>query len=142
VHVPDQWDLIACILALGRFCSEPSELGVAERWYEHTALEDLLGISAEKINETRLYRGLDQLLEQKDALCAHLQEQYRSWFGLGFEFLLYDVTSTYFEGLAEGNSLAARGYSRHSKKDTHKYAYHPRPFSLNCRPFEIGGDRR
>ena len=41
------WDLIACILALGRFCAEPSELGVAERWYEHTALEDLLGISAD-----------------------------------------------------------------------------------------------
>lgn len=112
-----QWDLVACILALGRFCAEPSELGVAERWYEHTALEDLLGISAKKINETRLYRGLDQLLEQKDALCAHLQEQYRSWFGLGFEFLLYDVTSTYFEGLAASNTLAARGYSRDHRPD-------------------------
>jgi len=116
-HEQIQWDLIACILALGRFCAEPSELGVAERWYEHTALEDLLGISADKINETRLYRGLDQLLEQKDALCAHLQEQYQSWFGLGFEFLLYDVTSTYFEGLAEDNVLAARGYSRDHRPD-------------------------
>jgi transposase len=112
-----QWDLIACILAVGRFCAEPSELGVAERWYEHTALEDLLGISAEKINDTRLYRGLDQLLKQKNTLCAHLQEQYQSWFGLGFEFLLYDVTSTYFEGLAEGNTLAARGYSRDHRSD-------------------------
>lgn len=112
-----QWDLIACVLALGRFCAEPSERGVAERWYEHTALKDLLGISAEKINETRLYRGLDRLLEQKDALCAHLQRQYQSWFGLGFEFLLYDVTSTYFEGQAEGNGLAARGYSRDHRSD-------------------------
>jgi len=112
-----EWDLVACILALGRFCAEPSELGLAERWYKHTALEDLLGIPAEKINETRLYRGLDQLLEQKDALCAHLQEQYQSWFGLDFEFLLYDVTSKYFEGLAEGNSLAARGYSRDHRPD-------------------------
>lgn len=112
-----EWDLIACVLALGRFCAEPSELGVAERWYEHTALEDLLGISAGKINETRLYRGLDALLDQKDALCAHLQEQYQSWFGLGFEFLLYDVTSTYFEGLAEGNTMAARGYSRDHRPD-------------------------
>lgn len=112
-----QWDLIACVLALGRFCAERSELGVAERWYEDTALEDLLGIPAETINESRLYRGLDQILEQKDALCAHLQEQYRSWFGLEFEFLLYDVTSTYFEGLAEGNDLAARGYSRDHRPD-------------------------
>ncbi|GEM_PF-3509352 len=63
------------------------------------------------------YRGLDQLLEQKKALCAHLQEQYRSWFGLGFEFLLYDVTSTYFEGLAEGITLVARGYSRDHRPD-------------------------
>ncbi len=112
-----QWDLIACILVLGRFCAEPSELGVAERWYEHTALEDLLGISADKVNETRLYRGLDELLAKKDTLCVHLQEQYRSWFGLGFEFLLYDVTSTYFEGLSEGNTLAARGYSRDHRPD-------------------------
>ncbi len=111
------WDMIASVLVLGRFCAESSELGVAERWYEHTALEDLLGISADKINETRLYRGLDRLLERKDELCAHLQEQYRSWFGLGFEFLLYDVTSTYFEGLAEGNTLAARGYSRDHRPD-------------------------
>ena len=111
------WDLIASVLVLGRFCAESSELGVAERWYEHTALEDLLGISADKINETRLYRGLDRLLEKKDELCAHLQEQYRSWFGLGFEFLLYDVTSTYFEGKAEGNTLAARGYSRDHRPD-------------------------
>ena len=50
-------------------------------------------------------------------MCAHLQEQYQSWFGLGFEFLLYDVTSTYFEGLAEGNTLAARGYSRDHRPD-------------------------
>jgi transposase len=112
-----EWDLVACILGLGRFCAEPSELGVAERWYEDTALEDLLGVPSEKINETRLYRGLDELLQHKDALCAHLQEQYRSWFGLGFEFLLYDVTSTYFEGLAAGNKLAARGYSRDHRPD-------------------------
>lgn len=112
-----EWDLTACILALGRFCAQPSELGVAERWYEDTALEDLLGVPVEKVNEARLYRGLDRLLEQKDALCTHLQEQYQNWFGLGFEFLLYDVTSTYFEGLAEGNELAARGYSRDHRPD-------------------------
>lgn len=112
-----EWDTIACVLALGRFCAEPSERGVAQRWYEHTALEDLLGVSTEQINETRLYRGLDRLMEQKDALCAHLQEQYRSWFGMRFEFMLYDVTSTYFEGMAEGNTLAARGYSRDHRPD-------------------------
>lgn len=111
------WDLIGAVLTLGRFCAQQSELELAERWYEATALEDLLGIPVEKINDARLYRGLDQLLEQKDALCAHLQQRYRDWFGVRFEFLLYDVTSTYFEGLAEENELAARGYSRDGRPD-------------------------
>lgn len=112
-----EWDLIACILSVGRFCAQTSELSVAERWYEDTALEDLLGVPPEKINEARLYRGLDRLVAKKEELCAHLAEQYRSWFGLDFEFLLYDVTSTYFEGLAERNELAARGYSRDPRPD-------------------------
>ena len=111
------WDLIACVLTLGRFCTQDSELSVAERWYEATSLEDLLGIPVEKINDARLYRGLDALLPHKEALCAHLLTRYRDWFGVRFEFLLYDVTSTYFEGLAAGNELAARGYSRDNRPD-------------------------
>ena len=111
------WDLIACVLTLARFCAQKSELSVAERWYEDTALEDLLGIPLEKINDARLYRGLDELRAHKDALCQHLLERYRSWFGVQFEFLLYDVTSTYFEGLAEKNDRAARGYSRDHRSD-------------------------
>jgi Transposase DDE domain len=111
------WDQIACVLALGRFCAQPSELAVAERWYDDTALADLLGVPLEKINEARLYRGLDALLPHKDALCQHLLARYRDWFGVRFEFLLYDVTSTFFEGLAAGNTLAARGYSRDSRPD-------------------------
>jgi hypothetical protein len=111
------WDLIACVLALGRFCAQPSELSLAERWYDDTALEDLLGVPLEKINDARLYRGLDALLPHKDALCQHLLAKYRDWFGVRFEFLLYDVTSTYFEGQAGQNEKAARGYSRDSRPD-------------------------
>lgn len=111
------WDQIACVLTLGRFCAQPSELSVAERWYEDTALEDLLGVPLEKVNEARLYRGLDALLPHKEALCQQLLRRYRDWFGVRFEFLLYDVTSTYFEGLAEGNAQAARGYSRDHRPD-------------------------
>lgn len=111
------WDLIACVLTMGRFCAQDSELSVAEHWYETTALEDLLGIPVEKINDARLYRGLDELLAHKETLCTHLLERYRDWFGVRFEFLLYDVTSTYFEGLAEKNELAARGYSRDKRPD-------------------------
>ena len=111
------WDLVACVLTLGRFCAQPSELSLAERWYDDTALEDLLGVPLEQINEARLYRGLDALLPHKDALCGHLLEKYRDWFGVKFQFLLYDVTSSYVEGLAERNKKAARGYSRDSRPD-------------------------
>jgi transposase len=111
------WDVVACILTVARFCAQPSELSVAERWYADTALADLLGVPAEKINDARLYRGLDVLLAHKDALSQHLLERYRSWFGVRFEFLIYDVTSTYFEGSAQNNEQAARGYSRDHRPD-------------------------
>lgn len=111
------WDLIACILSVGRFCAQASELGVAERWYEGTALPDILGVPADRVNENRLYRGLDELLGHKDAICRRLQERWGSWFGIGYDFLLYDVTSTYFEGDADGNPKAARGYSRDNRPD-------------------------
>ena len=82
------WEQIACLLTIARFCAQRSELGIAERWFCDTALEDLLGVQAGQINDDRLYRGLDVLQTHKDRLCAHLLERYQSWFGVGFEFLL------------------------------------------------------
>ena len=112
------WERIACLLTVARFCAQPSELGVAERWYQRTALEDLLGVAWEKINEDRLYRGLDAVARTQGADSPqHLLKRYESWFGVGFEFLLYDVTSTFFEGQALGNPQAARGYSRDNRPD-------------------------
>jgi len=111
------WERITCLLAIARFCAQPSELGVAERWYQRTALEDLLGVSWTKINDDRLYRGLDALHEHKEQLTQHLLKRYESWFGVGFEFLIYDVTSTFFEGQVAGNPQAARGYSRDNRPD-------------------------
>jgi hypothetical protein len=111
------WELTACILTLARFCGQQSELEVAERWYADRALEDLLGVPFGQINDARLYRGLDVLHAHKERLCQHLLERYQSWFGVQFEFLLYDVTSTYFEGQALRNEKAARGYSRDHRPD-------------------------
>jgi len=111
------WEEVACLLTMARFCAQRSELEVAERWYADSALEDLLGVPLARINDARLYRGLDVLHAHKEALCAHLVERYRSWFGVRFEFLLYDVTSTFFEGQAMGNRKAARGYSRDQRSD-------------------------
>jgi transposase len=111
------WERIACLLTVARFCAQTSELGVAERWYQRTALEDLLGVPWQEVNEDRLYRGLDQLHAHKQELTQHLLGRYQSWFGVGFEFLLYDVTSTFFEGQALSNTKAAYGYSRDSRPD-------------------------
>ena len=116
-HEDVPWELTACILTVARFCGQRSELEVAERWYADSALEDLLGVPFSQINDARLYRGLDVLHAHKDQLCTHLLKRYQDWFGVEFEFLLYDVTSTYFEGQALSNEKAARGYSRDHRPD-------------------------
>src|SRR3989338_6220804 len=111
------WSIMACILTVARFCSPSSELKIAESWYNKTAMDDLMGVSMDMVNDDRLYRALDALLPHKDALCRHLQDRYGELFGETFDFLFYDVTSTYFEGTAIGNPQAKRGYSRDSRPD-------------------------
>lgn len=111
------WSQVAALLTVARFCAQPSELGVAEHWYDTTALDDLLGVDTSLVNDARLYRALDELGIHKESLCTHLMARYREWFGVRFEFLLYDVTSTYFEGQAERNPQAQRGYSRDQRSD-------------------------
>jgi transposase len=111
------WSLMSCILVLARFCSPSSELQIAESWYDKTALDDLLGVSSEKVNEDRLYRALDALLPYKDDLCKHLQQRYGELFGSHFDFLFYDITSIYFEGSGQNNEQAKRGYSRDRRPD-------------------------
>lgn len=111
------WPLMALVLVLGRLCEPSSELHLAEHFYEASALTDLLGVPAEKVNQDRLYRALDQLLPHKEALEKHLKERLGELFELDYDLLLYDVTSTYFEGEAAANPLAQRGYSRDHRPD-------------------------
>jgi transposase len=111
------WPAIAAILVIARLCEPASELHIAEDWYRRTALDDLLGVPAERVNDDRLYRALDRLLPHQQALETHLKERLGALFDLDYELLLYDVTSTYFEGQAEGNGLARRGYSRDHRGD-------------------------
>jgi transposase len=111
------WSVMASILVLARFCAPSSELQIAESWYDKTAMDDLLGVPCDKINDDRLYRALDSLLPHKDDLCRHLQKRYGELFGSTFDFLFYDITSTYFEGSAKGNPQAKRGYSRDKRSD-------------------------
>ena len=111
------WADMFCVLAVARLCQPSSELAIAESWYEKTALEDLLGIGVDKVNESRLYRSLDHLLPHKGDICQHLQDRYSEWFGSKFNFLFYDITSTYFEGQCPRNPQAKRGYSRDKRPD-------------------------
>ena len=111
------WGLMAAVLVIARFCEPSSELHIAEDWFRRTALDDLLGLPEAKVNDDRLYRALDRLLPHKDALETHLKERLGTLFKLEYDLLLYDVTSTYFEGQANGNTMAARGYSRDHRSD-------------------------
>ena len=111
------WSMMAAVLVIARLCEPSSELHIAEDWFRRTALEDLLGLSHAGVNDDRLYRALDRLLPHKVALERHLKDRLGELFALEYDLLLYDVTSTYFEGLAEGNALAERGYSRDHRPD-------------------------
>ena len=111
------WSVMAQILVLGRMVEASSELRLAEHTYEASALAELLGVPAEKVNDDRLYRSLDRLLPHKTALEKHLQQRLGELFQLDYDLLLYDVTSTYFEGEAAANPKAQRGYSRDHRPD-------------------------
>jgi len=111
------WATMAAVLVLARLCEPSSELHVAEDWYRRTALEDLLGLPAALINDDRCYRALDRLLPHKTALEQHLVARLGELFALDYDLLLYDVTSTYFEGQAARNPLAQRGHSRDHRPD-------------------------
>jgi transposase len=111
------WEVMSLVLVVLRLLEPSSELRIAEHLFERTALDVLLGLDPAKVNDDRLYRTLDQLLTHKDALQKHLKARLGELFKLDYDLLLYDVTSTYFEGQAQGNPLARRGYSRDQRSD-------------------------
>jgi len=111
------WAKMAAVLVAARLCEPSSELHIAEDWYRRTALSDLLQLEDDQVNKDRLYRALDHLILHKEALEAHLSRRCGELFAVQNEVLLYDVTSTYFEGQAEANPLARRGYSRDHRPD-------------------------
>jgi len=111
------WWAVAVALVLSRLCEPSSELHIAEHFYGASALPELLGMPSSKVNDDRLYRALDALRPHKASLEVFLKERLGTLFNLDYDLLLYDVTSTYFEGEATGNPLAQRGYSRDSRPD-------------------------
>jgi transposase len=115
-HTVAPADIVA-IEVINRLCAPCSEFALAEHWYASTALPDLLGVPDNAVTKDRLYRTLDALLRAKEPIENDLKEQLSTLFRLDYDLLLYDLTSTYFEGLAEENDLARRGYSRDHRSD-------------------------
>jgi len=121
-HVPQGKETIrpadiVAIEVINRLCAPCTEFALAEHWYASTGLEDLLGVPDSAVTKDRLYRTLDRLLVAQEAIEQDMKEQLGTLFQLDYSLVLYDLTSTYFEGLAAENELARRGYSRDHRPD-------------------------
>src|SRR5689334_10901517 len=114
---PIEWSKVIELLAVNRLCDPQSELGVHQRWFGTTAMDTILGTEEAVAAKDRLYRALDKALEHKEALETHLGKRWRDLFEARCDLLLYDLTSTYFEGQAAEVPKAAFGYSRDHRPD-------------------------
>ena len=111
------WSKVLQVLAVNRLCSPGSEFFVHRHWFLHSAMDELLGMDFAAAEKDRLYRCLDRILMHKDELCRHLVERWKTLFDAKFDVLLYDLTSTYFEGSCELIPKARHGYSRDGRPD-------------------------
>ena len=110
----------ACVLSevmtLNRLVFPLSELAMSD-WIRRTAMGDILGTHFSELNEDALYRNLDRLHPKREQIERELAEREKTLFNLDDMVYLYDLTSTYFEGQAETNPQAKRGYSRDKRPD-------------------------
>ena len=113
------WEKVLRVLTLYRLLSPGSEWRLHRHWFGPTALADLLGVDERLTQADTLYRGLDGLLEHKDALFTHLRKRWSDLFGAKFDVVLYDLTSTYFEcdGPEAETDPRRFGYSRDKRSD-------------------------
>lgn len=110
----------ACVVSeamvLNRLIFPLSEHAMTD-WIRRTAMGDIVEADFSQLNENALYRNLDRLHPNREQIERELAEREKSLFNLDDTVYLYDLTSTYFEGLAEGNPQAKRGYSRDKRPD-------------------------
>ncbi|PYJ54013.1 MAG: IS1634 family transposase [Verrucomicrobia bacterium] len=111
------WAKVVELLVVNRLCAPRSELSVHEKWFAQTAMDLLLDSDGSVAEKDRLYRCLDRMIAHKEALERHLAGKWRDLFGATFDVLLYDLTSSYFEGEALEVDKARRGYSRDHRPD-------------------------
>ncbi len=106
-----QLQVVNCLLDPG------SDYRLHRQWYVDTAMDELLETDFAVAAKDRLYRCLDRVLPHKQELFIWLKQKWADLFQSDFEVLLYDLTSTYFEGEMEQNPKAKRGYSRDKRPD-------------------------
>ena len=111
------WEKVLQLLVVNRLLDPGSEFRVHRQWYLSTAMDALLGTDFAVAEKDRLYRCLDRVLEHKQELFLWLRQKWADLFQADFEVLLYDLTSTYFEGAMEQNSKAKYGHSRDQRTD-------------------------
>jgi transposase len=111
------WEKVLQLLVVNRLLDPGSEFRVHRQWFVTSAMDELLQTDFAVAEKDRLYRCLDRLLEHKEELFVFLKQKWADLFGAEFEVLLYDLTSTYFEGEMEQNPKARRGYSRDGRPD-------------------------
>jgi transposase len=111
------WEKVLQLLVVNRLLEPGSEFRVHRQWFVESAMDELLGENFAVAEKDRLYRCLDRILEHKQELFVWLKKKWADLFGADFEVLLYDLTSTYFEGQMEQNPKAKRGYSRDHRPD-------------------------
>jgi transposase len=107
---------LACVMTLNRLIAPCSEHAMPA-WVKRTALADILEADFDSLDEDRLYRVLDKLHPHRAAIEAKLVARERSLFDLDTTVFLYDLTSTYFEGLCAHNPKAQRGHSSDHRED-------------------------
>lgn len=111
------WEKVLQLLVVNRLLDPGSEFRLHRQWFLTSAMDELLQTDFAVAEKDRLYRCLDRLLEHKQELFVWLKQKWADLFGADFDVLLYDLTSTYFEGEMEQNPKARRGYSRDGRPD-------------------------
>jgi hypothetical protein len=111
------WAKVLELLVVNRLIDPGSEFRVHRQWFDRSAMGELLGVDFTVAAKDRLYRCLDRLLAHKRDLFVYLRQRWESLFQPRFDILLYDLTSTYFEGEAEEIPKARHGYSRDGRPD-------------------------
>jgi transposase len=111
------WEKVLRLLVVNRLLDPGSEFRVHRQWFVDSAMDELLASDFAVAEKDRLYRCLDRVLAHKRELFVWLKQKWADLFGADFEVLLYDLTSTYFEGEMEQNAKARRGYSRDGRPD-------------------------